>query len=124
MFNLEQKIKEWRRQLAAQGIQAQEVLNELEGHLREEMERQIQSGAKEQRAYEVARARLGDADSLSPEFAKTRETNRAARFLTACSVVFAACVLLVNTWNLLSFEMSALERTAGFTAVSLICLYV
>jgi hypothetical protein len=61
---------------------------------------------------------------LKAEFAKLTANNRRARFLRTCCAVFAAGVLLINTWNLLAFEMSALERTAGFAAVSFICLYV
>ena len=38
MLNLEQKISEWRKQMLAVGIQAPVPLEELEIHLREEIE--------------------------------------------------------------------------------------
>jgi ferritin-like metal-binding protein YciE len=40
MFDPEQTIAEWRRQMAAGGIKTPEVLNELESHLREDVEQQ------------------------------------------------------------------------------------
>jgi hypothetical protein len=44
MFNLEQSIIEWRKQMLAAGIKTPVPLDELEIHLREEIERQMASG--------------------------------------------------------------------------------
>jgi len=44
MFNLETAIGEWRKQMIAAGVKAPVPLEELELHLREEMESQLQSG--------------------------------------------------------------------------------
>ena len=40
MFDLEQSIADWRRQMLAAGIKTPVPLEELESHLREEIERQ------------------------------------------------------------------------------------
>ncbi|MGO8763935.1 MAG: hypothetical protein ACLQSR_02225 [Limisphaerales bacterium] len=40
MFNIEEAIAEWRRQMLAAGIEAPVPLEELENHLREEIEQQ------------------------------------------------------------------------------------
>jgi hypothetical protein len=37
MFNLDQAIEQWRRQLAVSGIRSLETLDELESHLREDV---------------------------------------------------------------------------------------
>ena len=68
MFDLEPSIAEWRRQLEANGITNPEVLDELEGHLRDEVERQMtfQVGAAE--AFRVAIHRIGEAAMLKSEF--------------------------------------------------------
>jgi ClpA/ClpB-like protein len=124
MFSLEQAVKDWRHRMAARGIKAAEVLDELEGHLRDEIERQIRSGANEQEAYQAALACIGEPNALKAEFAKLAANNRRPRFVRTCYVIFAACVLLINAWTLLEYEMSALERALGFAAVSLICLYL
>jgi len=44
MFNLEQAIAGWRKQMAAAGIKHREDLDELEGHLREEIRELMKSG--------------------------------------------------------------------------------
>ena len=73
MRDLEERIAEWRGRLRAAGITAPEVLDELESHLREDMERQRRSGAEEGRAFAAAVERLGPAGDLRAEFAKADE---------------------------------------------------
>src|SRR5262245_54995251 len=74
MFNLDKAISEWRQQLAAGGIKASEVLDELESHLREDIEQQMRSGATEQEAFEAASSRMGRTDLLKSEFDKVGST--------------------------------------------------
>jgi len=70
MFNLEQSISDWRRRMLAAGVKNPNVLDELESHLREDVERQIQSGSSAEQAFEAAVQRIGQAGSLKREFAK------------------------------------------------------
>ena len=51
MFDLEQSIAEWRQQMLAAGIKTPVPLEELEIHLREEIERQMKSGLNEQTGF-------------------------------------------------------------------------
>ena len=74
MFNLEGKIMEWRKQMLAAGIQTPVPLEELENHLREEIEQQMQSGSNVQQAFEVAAHGIGQTDALKTEFAKAGES--------------------------------------------------
>lgn len=69
MFNLEKSIVEWRRQMLNAGLSAS-TLDELQSHLREEVERQIQSGASEQEAFQRTVLQIGQAKELKKEFAK------------------------------------------------------
>ena len=55
MFDLEQSIADWRQQMLAAGIKTPVPLEELEIHLREEIERQMKSGLNEQDAFEIRR---------------------------------------------------------------------
>jgi hypothetical protein len=64
MFDLEKAITSWRRQIAAEGLISPEVLDELESHLREEIERQVRSGVSEERAYEAGISSIGDTRAL------------------------------------------------------------
>ena len=78
MFNLEQAIAEWRKRMAAGGINSSAVLDELESHLREDVE-QLQKGRTEQQAFEAAVLQIGQAGILKCEFAKNgRATGVAA----------------------------------------------
>jgi hypothetical protein len=54
MFDLNEKISEWRRQMLDAGINTPVPLDELENHLREDVERQIDSGSDPLKAFEIA----------------------------------------------------------------------
>ncbi len=55
MFDLEQAISNWRRQMLAAGIKTPAPLEELENHLREDFEQQARSGSSTQQAFERCR---------------------------------------------------------------------
>ena len=76
MHNLEEKIAAWRKQMAAGGIKTTAVLDELESHLREDVERQTRSGTSEERAFEAAAQKIGPASALKNEFRKSSAANR------------------------------------------------
>jgi hypothetical protein len=71
MFDLEQSIAEWRKQMLAAGIKSPVPLEELESHLREEIERRIQSGTSDQEAFQQTVLQIGHAKELKTEFAKS-----------------------------------------------------
>jgi hypothetical protein len=70
MFDLEQAIANWRRQMQSAGIKAPAPLDELELHLREEIERQMDAGMNGQAAFENAIQSMGQPATLQHEFAK------------------------------------------------------
>ena len=77
MFQLDQAIAEWRQGMAADGLKAPALLDELESHLQEEVERQVQSGVGVEQAFRAAVRRLGQPGALTDEFSKIGETNEA-----------------------------------------------
>src|SRR5687767_14241241 len=77
MFDLEQAIADWRRQMLAAGLKTPEVLDELESHLRDDVEQQERAGKNGQHAFEMAVQHLGQAALLECEFDKVG-TNREA----------------------------------------------
>jgi hypothetical protein len=102
MFDLEKSIAEWRQQMLAAGIKKPVPMEELEIHLRESIEQQIKSGLNEQKAFEVAVGRFGQASSLKTEFKKASSADKTqqrkrAGFIFAALLVFyslpIACVL-------------------------------
>ena len=73
MFDLEESIAQWRRQMLVAGIKTKS-LDELESHLREEVEKQIKAGQKPKQAFEIAAEEIGRPAMLKAEFAKVAET--------------------------------------------------
>jgi hypothetical protein len=84
MFSLEQSIADWRRQMLTAGIKTPVPLEELEIHLREEVERQMKAGANEQKAFEISALRIGQAKMLDSEFKKSERT-----FMKKTSIIAA-----------------------------------
>jgi hypothetical protein len=68
MFNLDQSIAQWRKQMLAAGIKTPVPLVELESHRREEIERQMKSGLNEQKALEISIRQMGQSKMLKKEF--------------------------------------------------------
>lgn len=70
MFDLNGAIAKWRMKVAAGGTCGKSDLDELEAHLREEIENLTPSGLSQEEAFLVAKHRLGHPASLAREFAK------------------------------------------------------
>jgi len=70
MFDLEKLISDWRKQMLAAGIKTPVPLEELEIHLREEIEQQMKSGTNPQQAFQNSVQRIGHAGALKSEFKK------------------------------------------------------
>jgi hypothetical protein len=68
MFNLEHAIADWRQKLLAAGIETPVPLEELELHLREDVERQMSAGLEASQAFALAVERIGEAGELKAEF--------------------------------------------------------
>lgn len=106
MFNLEQSIVEWRKQMLCAGIESPEPLEELENHLREEVRLQVHAGVTEQTAFEIAVARMGVANALKTEFTKAAGFSgwlggHKAHLLGALWLVFCAASFFRLTATLL-----------------------
>ena len=77
MFDLNQAIAEWRQEMVSDGIKTPALLDELESHLQEDVERQVQLGIGAEEAFRAAAIRLGQPNALTKEFSKVGETNEA-----------------------------------------------
>lgn len=60
--------------MLAAGIKAPVPLEELEVHLREEIQQQMESGLNEQKAFEISVQQIGQPESLEGEFRKIERT--------------------------------------------------
>lgn len=71
MFDLDTAITEWRQQMLAGGVASAATLDELESHLRDDVEEQIAGGGvSAQETFASSVARLGQPAALRMEFAK------------------------------------------------------
>src|SRR5690349_16740921 len=68
MPELEQLIADWRKHMRAAGIRSPDPLDELEAHLRDDVEQQMRSGSDMQSAFEAAVKHIGGPIELHREF--------------------------------------------------------
>jgi hypothetical protein len=111
MFNLDQTISEWRRRMLAAGITAPVPLEELEIHLREEIDGHIRSGLNEAEAFKAAADKMGQARLLQTEFKKVKASRVMIRaillvmgWLAAGYVLFYSFFCLDWDWNFFNFS--------------------
>lgn len=71
MFDLNQAIEDWKQRMAEAGLHNSNLIDELESHLRDDIEAQVGSGLTSQQAFEAAVQRLGQPGALRAEFKKT-----------------------------------------------------
>ena len=92
MFDLEQSIADWRKQMLAAGIKTPVPLEELEIHLREEIERQMKLGLNEQKAFEVSVQQIGQPKIIDSEFKKSEGTSM--KKIGIFAVLIGAAIIL------------------------------
>jgi hypothetical protein len=97
MFDLERSIAEWRQQMLAAGIQSPVPLEELEIHLREDIEQQTRSGRGEAEAFELAVQQLGQAHLVRGEFTKLDEPRDARRW-KLLEITFGLLASVLPLW--------------------------
>jgi len=71
MATLDERIARWRHDLAEALGGTAETLEELEGHLRDDVARRVQDGQPVEEAFDAAAAGLGSPAELAAEFART-----------------------------------------------------
>ena len=99
MFDLEQSIADWRRQMLAAGIKTPVPLEELESHLREDVERQTKSGLNAQRAFEIAARKIGQAPELKREFKKIGTPMETQKIIKLAGVICVAVALFCQLFT-------------------------
>jgi hypothetical protein len=123
MFNLEHAIAEWRQQMVEGGIDSSTTLDELEGHLRDEVERQTKFGTDASHAFANAVKRIGPPTTIKAEFKKV-ETSIPRWFMRYYCGWVPVFYLCLASYILLKAPMSSGERASGFAAVWLFCLLI
>jgi len=121
MSDLDPFITQWRQQLFAAGIKSPALLDELESHLRDDIEQQIKSGVPETLARETAVQRIGTGAVLQAEFKKnhTARHHRTSTRLLLWGAGFGYAIVLAQLLPvLLKLETDSPEKTLGLMAVA------
>ena len=123
MFDLEAAIADWRQSLSKAGLNRRNAIDELDGHLREEVDRQIKAGVSEGEAFAAALQIIGPTIALRNEFGKlgdgAQERKRKLHqmvFVTliAIGLYAGSCVLFkIGTFS----ETTAAQQRSGLMAV-------
>jgi hypothetical protein len=119
MFNLDRAITEWRRQMTAGGVKDSAVLDELESHVREDVERQTRSGVDAQKAFEAAVKRIGPASALKNEFERSMAAVLAEKAMMGTAIFVLAFGAFLSMVTLLMCYHTLAERVMGFIVISL-----
>ena len=114
MFDLEQAIADWRQQMLAAGIKTPVPLEELEIHLREEIERQTEADLSETEAFKASVQKIGPAQAVQNEFRKV-EANREDRRWQLVQITLVAFTGLVPLMGSAGFSQGGAywEMTPG-----------
>ena len=124
MFNLEQSIADWRRQMLAAGIKMPVPLEELESHLREDIAQQMQSGLSAQQAFGIAMKKIGRALELKREFKKVSAPMETQKIIKLAGVICVAvalfCPLFMFLPFLLAHELNLMTKMLGLAVYATI----
>jgi len=115
MFDLEKAIVQWRQQMLAAGIKMPVPLEELESHLRDEIDQQSKAGRSHADAFEAAVRITGGAPAVLGEFNKLADPKeeRRWRFLEIGFGFIASVVPLWFCFQMLSEARYAADLTRG-----------
>jgi hypothetical protein len=117
MFDLEQAIADWEKQMLAAGIKIPLQLEELEGHLREDIVRQMDSGLDARRAFEISIQQIGKACALDTEFKKNRTSALAEKLMIAVGALFVGSIILLGAAAVFLCYTTWGERVTASTAM-------
>jgi hypothetical protein len=129
MFDFEEKISEWRKQMLAGGIKTPAPLEELEIHLREDIEKQMQSGLSEQAAFYSAVQKIGQGQVVQTEFEKVEEIKMTGeqRLRERGLMIFSILIPLILGGTVLRNQESAMtsaEQMSSFAAIAIFSLLI
>jgi len=101
------------------GIRTPVPLEELESHLRDEIERQMKTGLNAQQAFAVATRQMGNADRLKSEFRKEAKEARNWKLIHVIWAVYL-CLLTSGFANVLfqNGNLTSAQRMSGLTALA------
>jgi hypothetical protein len=127
MSNVEQSIAEWRKQMLAAGVSSPVPLEELQIHLHEEIERQLNLGCSEAEAFSSAAQKIGSPQTVQDEFKKMEKAEAERKWKESqiwLGAILGWLQLLVFGAILVNPYMTFGQRMAGLAAMAVSVLLV
>lgn len=129
MFDLEKAIKDWKRTLRKNPGFEDGDIEELENHLRDEMDRLVTEGFERKEAFKKAGKNIGIPAELSSEMYKTRKQRFYLPETSGSGVFYLLPSYLKIAWRNLALKkgfslINILGLSVGISACILIGMYV
>jgi hypothetical protein len=117
MLELEQRIAAWRVKVMKALDEREDLVDELEDHLREDFACHRAKNISSEESFTLAATRLGDAQDLATQFENVRPEKRPFKMKTLRIVVttFLGCYLLAMGLQLIAVTYLVVQELAGFT---------
>ena len=117
MFDLSQQITQWRQSLGQSESIVRSDLDELESHLRDQIDHLALSGLSAEEAFWVAQRRIGNTANLPDEFAKVNGSAIFRRRLQWMLIGVLTYLLILNLSSLASIAGTLAPLGWAFTAI-------
>ena len=117
MFEIERAIKRWRKDFYANEAFEDGHIEELESHLRDEIEKLIDSGADHKEAFEKAVLTIGVHESMGAEFYKTHTERLSGRPPWQAPRFMPALI-----WNYLKVTLRKMRQKKAYSAINIVGL--
>lgn len=115
MFDLNKNINEWKKSLHKNKSFEDGYIEELESHLRDLVEEEINKGVNEETAFRVALKKIGEINVIGDEYFKTDTTNKVSGKPSWKAPKFIPSLLYHN------FKMAyrSIKRTAWYSILNI-----
>ena len=120
MLNTEQKIKSWKKSLRTNRSFEDGYIEELESHLRDLIEEEINNGKSEEEALDFAIRKIGKTNDIGNEFYKSDTTNK----ISGRPSWKAPRWMPELIWNYFKVGLRNIKRQKVFSAINILGLSI
>jgi putative ABC transport system permease protein len=114
MFDLENEIKKWKKNLQKYEVFEDGLVADIELHLQDAYEAQREAGLDKEDAFRMAVAQVGTADSIASEYNKNRLVKLNRRLPLRPSRFMPALV-----WNYIKIFLRKIKRQKGYSFINI-----
>lgn len=116
MFNMELSIKIWKKSLRKNRTLEDGYIEELEQHLRDEIERNVNTGISEDEAFDIAVQNVGEVETINFEYFKT---DTAANKMSGRPSWQMPKWMPLMFWNYMKVALRNFKRYKGYSFINI-----